>query len=150
MKNNGAVLRIYPFLGITQSLLLNEKQNLLRCGAGWINYAIQTDGYIVPCPAMWGIKSHYLGHINATNPLKLKKTFVNEPCTKCDIFNICSSRCLYTNITKRWNPKAYSSVCNTVRNLIGAIAKELSRIKKDHSTWKSMSERFRIHEVQRM
>jgi uncharacterized protein len=130
MENKGEVLRIYPFLGITQSLLLNEKQNLLRCGAGWTNYAIQTDGYIAPCPAMWGMKNYYLGHINRTNPLKLKKIFLGEPCTKCDIFNICGGRCLYANITKRWDSKAYGLICNTVQNLINAITEELPRIRR--------------------
>ena len=89
MENNCEVLKIYPFLGITQSLLSNEEQTLLRCGVGWTNYAIQTDGYIIPCPAMWRMKSYYLGHISTTNSLKLKKTFVNEPCSRCDVFNIC-------------------------------------------------------------
>lgn len=39
----GVVFRLYPFLGVAQSLL-GEERSLLRCGAGWINYAIQTDG----------------------------------------------------------------------------------------------------------
>ncbi|MGC8940395.1 MAG: hypothetical protein ACP5KU_07875, partial [Candidatus Bathyarchaeia archaeon] len=46
----------YPFLGIADSFLKGERESLLRCGGGWINYAIQTDGYIIPCPTMWGMK----------------------------------------------------------------------------------------------
>ena len=130
MENKGEVLRIYPFLGIARSILLDERQNLLRCGAGWTNYAIQTDGYIIPCPAMWGMKNYYLGHICSVNPLKLKKIFVAEPCTKCDVFNICGGRCLYANVTKRWPPEAYNLVCKTVRNLIDATSKEMHRIRK--------------------
>ena len=130
MEKNEAVLRVYPFLGIAQSLLSGEKTSFLRCGAGWINYAIQTDGHIIPCPSMWGMKNCYVGHISNADPLKLKKIFVSEPCTKCDIFNICGGRCLYANITKRWSMEAYTLVCNTVRNLIHAIAKELPRIRK--------------------
>jgi len=130
MEKNEAVLRLYPFLGIAQSLLLGEKTCLLRCGAGWKNYAIQTDGYIIPCPSMWGMKDYYAGHISNADPLKLKKISVNEPCTKCNIFKICGGRCLYANITKRWSLQAHSLVCNTVRNLIHAIAKELPRIRK--------------------
>ena len=79
---------------------------------------------------MWGIKNFYLGHISNADPLNLKKIFVSEPCTKCDIYNMCGGRCLYANITKRWNPKAYKLVCETVRNLIDAIASELPRIKR--------------------
>ena len=130
MEKKESVLRLYPFLGIAQSLLLGEKTSFLRCGAGWINYAIQTDGHIVPCPSMWGMKNYYLGHISSTNPLKLKKIFVSEPCTKCDVFNICGGRCLYANITKRWSIEVHSLVCNAVRNLINAIVKELPRIRK--------------------
>jgi putative peptide-modifying radical SAM enzyme len=129
MENTGIVLRLYPFLGIANSLLLHEKASLLRCGGGWINYTIQTDGRIIPCPTMWGIKDYYLGHINYTNPLNLEKIFVGEPCTKCDIFNLCGGRCLYANLTRRWKNEAYSLVCATVRNLIDAVIKELPRIK---------------------
>jgi putative peptide-modifying radical SAM enzyme len=130
MEKNGVVLRLYPILGIAQSLLLCEKTSLLRCGGGWINYAIQTDGHIVPCPTMWGMKDYYLGHISNADPLKLKKVFVGEPCTKCDVFHICGGRCLYANITKRWGTEDYSLVCNTVRNLVDAVAKEVPRIRK--------------------
>jgi putative peptide-modifying radical SAM enzyme len=130
MEKNGVVLRLYPFLGIAQSLLSGEKTSLLRCGGGWINYAIQTDGYIVPCPTMWGMKDYYLGHISNADPLKLAKVFVGEPCTKCDVFHICGGRCLYANVTKRWAAEDYTLVCNTVRNLIDAIAKEAPRIRK--------------------
>jgi putative peptide-modifying radical SAM enzyme len=130
MEKNGVVLRLYPFLGIAQSLLSGEKQSLLRCGGGWINYAIQTDGHIVPCPSMWGMKDYYLGHISNAEPLKLKKVFVGEPCTKCDVFRICGGRCLYANVTKRWKTEDYSLVCDTVRNLVGVVAEEISKIRK--------------------
>jgi len=130
MEKNEAVLRVYPFLGIVQSLKSGEKTSPLRCGAGWINYAIQTDGHIVPCPSMWGIKDYYVGHMSNADPLKLKKFFVSEPCTRCDIFNVCGGRCLYANITKRWSIEAYSLVCNTAQNLINAVVKQLPRIRK--------------------
>ncbi|MEM2105746.1 MAG: TIGR04084 family radical SAM/SPASM domain-containing protein [Candidatus Bathyarchaeia archaeon] len=128
MERFGVVLRLYPFLGIAQSMLNVEKQSLLRCGGGWINYAIQTDGYIVPCPTMWGMKDYYLGHISNADPLKLRKVFVGEPCTKCEIYGLCGGRCLYANITKRWKD-AYKEVCKTVRNLIDAVSAEIPRIK---------------------
>ncbi len=128
MQDSGVVLRLYPFLGIARSLIEGESQNLLRCGGGWVNYAIQTDGYIVPCPTMWGMKNYYLGHINSANPLKMKQVFVGEPCNSCDILNLCGGRCLYANVTKRWDKEAYSLVCDTVRNLISAISEETPRI----------------------
>ncbi|MCJ7719144.1 TIGR04084 family radical SAM/SPASM domain-containing protein [Candidatus Bathyarchaeota archaeon] len=129
MEKNGVVLKLYPILGVAQSLLRGEERCLLRCGGGWINYAIQTDGHIIICPTMWGIKNYYLGHIRDANPLKLKRIFVSEPCTTCDIFDICGGRCLYANITKRWNKEANALVCATVRNLVEAVREEIPRIR---------------------
>jgi putative peptide-modifying radical SAM enzyme len=128
MEKNGHVLRLYPILGIAQSQLRNEKQSLLRCGGGWANYAIQTDGHIIPCPTMWGMKDYYLAHINDADPLRLKKIFVDKPCTECTIYGVCGGRCLYANVTRRWSREAYSLVCNTVRNLVEAVEKEKPRI----------------------
>jgi len=130
MEEKRVVLRFYPFLGVASSLLFGEEESLLRCGGGWINYAIQTDGYIVPCPTMWGMKDYYLGHISNLHPLALKKVFVGAPCTKCDIIHVCGGRCLYANITKRWSSEDYGLVCGTVRNLVDAVAKEVPRIRK--------------------
>lgn len=130
MERDGVVLRLYPFLGVAQSFLKGEEKALLRCGAGWINYAIQTDGNIVPCPSMWGMRDFYLGHISTAHPLMLRKVFVGEPCTSCRLFNICGGRCLYANVTKRWKPEAYKLVCKTVENMINAIASEIPRIKR--------------------
>ena len=130
MEEKRAVPRFYPFLGVANSLLTGEEACLLRCGGGWINYAIQTDGYIIPCPTMWGMKDYYLGHVRDADPLKLKKLFVNDPCTNCDILGVCGGRCLYANITRRWSKEAYDQVCNTVRGLTTAIEAQLPRIKQ--------------------
>jgi len=130
MEKNGAVLRLYPLLGIAESLLSGEKSSLLRCGGGWMNYTIQTDGYIVPCPTMWGMKDYYLGHVSSADPVKLKKVFVGEPCKGCDDFGLCGGRCLYAVVTKRWSPEAYKQVCSTVRNLIEAISDQIPRIQR--------------------
>jgi len=129
IQNKGKVLKLYPILGIANSLLHQEKDCLMRCGGGWINYAIQTDGYIIPCPTMWGMKKYYLGHIKDSNPLELNKLYVSEkPCSQCSILGVCGGRCLYTNITKRWNDEAYSKVCFTVSQLIQAVESEIPRI----------------------
>lgn len=129
MEAEQAVLRLYPLLGVAHSLLHNEP-SLLRCGGGWINYAIQTDGTIIPCPTMWGMKNYYLGHIAKANPLELKKIYVGAPCTECDILSVCGGRCLYANVTKRWSKEAYSEVCNTVRALVDAVESVLPRIRR--------------------
>jgi uncharacterized protein len=131
MAEKGVVLKLYPLLGIANSLLNEEKECLLRCGGGWINYAIQTDGYILVCPTMWGMKNHYLGHIADSNPLKLEKVFVNQPpCSECKILNVCGGRCYYTNVTQRWSKEAYSEVCHTIKALVDDVAAEIPRIKQ--------------------
>jgi len=131
MQQKGVVLKLYPLLGIAESLLHEEKNCLMRCGGGWINYAIQTDGYIIPCPTMWGMKEYYLGHIKDADPLKLKQLFVKEkPCAQCSILGVCGGRCLYTNITKRWSDEAYGKVCYTVEQLIETVKSEVPRIQQ--------------------
>jgi uncharacterized protein len=130
MEKKGEVLRLYPFLGIAHSLLNGEEKSLLRCGGGWINYAIQTDGYIVPCPTMWGMKDYYLGHVSTADPLKLKRVLVGEPCLRCDILGLCGGRCLYATVAKRWKPEAYRQVCSTVRNLIEEVREQLPNMRR--------------------
>ena len=110
--------------------LINGEKSFLRCGSGSINYTILTNGNVVPCPAMSGMKDFYLGHISTTNPLKLEKIFVSKPCIECEILDECGGRCLYSNITKRWNAEAYDVVCNTVKNLISTLKRELPRIEQ--------------------
>jgi uncharacterized protein len=130
MEEKGFVYKLYPLLGIASSLLNEEKNSLLRCGGGWINYAIQTDGNIIPCPTMWGMKDYYVGNIRDANPLKLRKLFVDKPCTNCETLGLCGGRCLYANITQRWSEEAYSEVCNTVKHLVAAVKEQLPRIEE--------------------
>ena len=129
MERNGIVLRIYPFLAVMESLLKGEK-SLLRCGSGWANYSIQTDGHIIPCPIMNGMKDFYLGHIENSHPLRLRKVYVREPCVSCEIYNECGGRCLYANLTKRWPDNAYRLVCKTVKNMIESLKLALPRVKR--------------------
>ncbi len=131
MQEKGIVLKLYPLLGIANSFLFDEEPSLLRCGGGWINYAIQTDGYIIPCPTMWGMKKYYLGHIRDTEPNEIKKVLVNnKPCSECEILGICGGRCLYSNITKRWSNEAYTDVCDTVKGLVQSVENQIPRIKQ--------------------
>jgi putative peptide-modifying radical SAM enzyme len=131
MEQRGQVLKLYPILGIAYSLLHNERVNFLRCGGGWINYAIQTDGYILACPTMWGMSNHYLGHISEAHPLQLGQVFVNQlPCSDCEVLDMCGGRCYYANVTQRWSVAAYREVCNTVKALISDVSMQLPRIRR--------------------
>jgi putative peptide-modifying radical SAM enzyme len=131
MEQTGKVLKLYPILGIAYSLLHDEQVNFLRCGGGWVNYAIQTDGYLLACPTMWGMSNHYLGHIADSHPLKLDKVFVKQlPCSECEILNMCGGRCYYANITQRWSVAAYKEVCSTVKALVADVSAQIPRIKR--------------------
>ena len=129
MEKTGKVLRLYPFMALMNSML-NREKSLLRCGSGWINYTILTDGSIAPCPVMAGMKDYTLGHIKTEHPLKLKRTLVSKPCTECPIIDQCGGRCLYANITKQWNDQQYASVCDTVKNLIKTLKNAEPRIRQ--------------------
>lgn len=129
MEYTGTVLRLYPFMGLMQSLLRGEASRL-RCGAGWINYSILTDGSIVPCPAMHGMSDFYLGHIATATPRDLRRIFVSKPCTDCSLLDICGGRCLYANVTRRWSADAYAIVCRTVKNLISSLKQEVPRVER--------------------
>lgn len=114
----GRVLRIYPFLGVMETLLQGGEAGL-RCGSGWAQYTIQTDGTIVPCPSMVGLKAYYLGNIRDTDPSTLPTSVkLNPPCSTCDTLSICGGRCLYANITKLWGEEGFKIVCSTVKLLI--------------------------------
>jgi radical SAM protein with 4Fe4S-binding SPASM domain len=129
IEKNGEVLRLYPLVGVMQSFLMDEPSQL-RCGAGWIMFSIQTDGNITPCPVMAGMKDFYLGNIRETAPESLRNAvFVSEPCTGCEIYQICGGRCLYANATKLWGNEGFNQVCGTVRNMVGSLYEALPQVR---------------------
>jgi putative peptide-modifying radical SAM enzyme len=129
MRNAGEVWRLYPFVGVMQSIL-NGESSPLRCGAGWCVFNIQTDGNITPCPVMAGMKDFYLGHISNASIKSLKDTvFVSEPCTSCKFITICGGRCLYANVTRLWGDEGFNQVCGTVVNMIEALYDAAPQIK---------------------
>ena len=129
MRTDGDVFRLYPLVGVTQSLLTGEPSRL-RCGAGWSMFNIQTDGNITPCPVMAGMKDFYLGNIRETSPGSLRDAvFVSEPCTECEVYTVCGGRCLYANATKLWGDKGFRQVCSTVKNMIDALHEGLPEVR---------------------
>jgi len=129
MEDSGEVWSLYPFVGVTDSLL-KEKPSRLRCGAGWCVFNIQTDGHITPCPVMAGMRDYYLGNIMRDDPRRLRTVSVREPCTNCDLFSLCGGRCLYANVTRLWGTEGFNEVCQTVRNLITSLKEALPKIQK--------------------
>ena len=127
IEDTGNVPKWYPFLSTTEDLLLNRTSKL-RCGSGYINYSIMTNGKIAPCPIMVGMADYYVGDIKTSDPLHLPEISIREPCLSCDIYGFCGGRCLYSNIVRPWN-EAYTEVCSTVRNLHNALQEILPRLR---------------------
>ena len=119
IRETGTVPKWYPFLSTTEDLLLG-KSSRLRCGSGYANYSIMTNGKVAPCPIMVGMADYYAGDIRTADPLNLPEIPIGEPCTSCDIYGFCGGRCLYSNIVRPWGD-AYREVCGTVRNLHDAL-----------------------------
>ena len=124
----GRVLKIYPFLGIFESLYKGTKTKL-RCGSGYANYTITTNGKISACPIMNSVEEFYCGTLDS-NPLDLKKIHCTEPCTSCNYYTICGGRCLYSNHAKLWNEKGEKLICSTIIHLIEEINKRIPEIRK--------------------
>jgi putative peptide-modifying radical SAM enzyme len=128
MENCGEVRRWYPFLDPMEDLL-NERTSMLRCGSGYTNYSIMTDGHIGPCPIMIGMHEYYVGHISRSHPLKLKHIPIGGECSSCRIRTFCGGRCLYSNITQPWEANGRSLVCMTVEHLCKALNDALPRVR---------------------
>lgn len=123
----GEVLRLYPFLGIMNSLLFGT-QYFMRCGSGVGNFTILPNGKISSCPIMSGVKEYYLGDIKNAKPSELPfKLSVKEPCTSCADYNLCGGRCLYSNLNPVWPKKGLTELCETIHHLIN----EMKRIKPE-------------------
>jgi len=124
----GKVWRIYPFLGIFDSLYHGTKTKL-RCGSGYANYSITTDGKIVACPITSGIKEFQVGNIKENNPNELEEIKIKEPCPSCEYFNLCGGRCLYSNYAKLWPEEGQEQICSSIKYLINEMKKRLPEIK---------------------
>ena len=127
--NSGKVLKIYPFLGIFESLFYGKKEKL-RCGSGFANYTITTNGKISVCPIMHDATFFYLGDIIKNNPDDLRQTYVDGFCENCDILDLCGGRCLYANKARLWPEEGQNLICGTIRNLIETIREKLPQIKE--------------------
>lgn len=128
MRDEGRVPGWYPFLGCMEDLLLGQESRL-RCGCGYANYTIMTDGTVIPCPCMVGMKDWYLGHISGVTPHDLPVVHVGAPCTSCDLLGFCGGRCLYSNILLPWPKEGRRLVCGTVRNLHDALESALPEVR---------------------
>lgn len=137
MTEKQKVITLYPFLGIVKRFLELEDDNdfseyYLPCGSGHSNYSIQTDGNIIPCPIMVGMKDYYLGNIKYSKPeiVLSKKYCVSGECLNCNHYQICGGRCLYSNITKPWNNEQSKELCQVTKKTIDYLHFLFPKIKQ--------------------
>jgi putative peptide-modifying radical SAM enzyme len=123
----GKVLKLYPFLGIVESILKNEPTKI-RCGAGHSGYAITTDGKIMACPIMNCVEDFKAGNLN-DSPNNLKKFEVNE-CKGCEVENLCGGRCLYWRRARLWPKKGDDLICESIKFYIKELKKRIPEIKE--------------------
>ena len=122
----GGVIRLYPFVGIVQSLLRREP-TALRCGAGHSGYAIGTDGTLVACPIMTHTRDFVAGTLD-THPRDLKTFEISGRCVTCPLLRTCGGRCLYWNKAALWPERGDDLICETVFNLIKELESRMDEI----------------------
>jgi uncharacterized protein len=126
----GNLLRLYPFIGILNTLLFGNKYGI-RCGSGIGNFTIQTNGKIVSCPIMQGIEDKILGDIKNTAPQELPgKLSIGLPCTECNDLELCGGRCLYSNMYPCWPKKGINELCSTIKHLLREMKQIAPEIQK--------------------
>lgn len=107
---------IVPFLGIITTLLTNT-QTAIRCGAGVSSYTISTDGSLIFCPICPEEPEAVVGSLDSQLST-IKQVHLQEPCTSCEVRDICGGRCLYTNFFRPGLESDYIEVCNATKFLI--------------------------------
>ena len=119
MSSSGRVLGIVPFVGVMSSLLSGAKSGL-RCGSGADFFAIMPDGRISACPVSIDYDFSIVGSILDGAPSALcGKAALGEPCTSCDILDVCGGRCLFVNRCQGMlRENGYPYICSTVRHLV--------------------------------
>ena len=145
IKETGGVPRWYPFCGLVYDLISGPGRTPMRCGAGYMNYAIQADGNIIPCPCMQGMKDYYCGNIFDSDPKRLKKIVPGGDCLECDISDFCGGRCLYSNIVRPWPEEGRRLVYESVLNLKSAVESVLPEIQEMIGEDFISAEDFRIN-----
>jgi sulfatase maturation enzyme AslB (radical SAM superfamily) len=80
---------------------------------------------------MQGIKEKYVGNIKRTNPESLKlKLSITGSCLKCEDYELCGGRCLYSNLYPAWPKIGINEICLTTKHLINEMKRIQPEIEK--------------------
>lgn len=140
MREKGIVHKIYPFLGVLESIWARELESLrareqrpvMKCGSGFSLLGIQTNGKVAACPITAGYKPFYMGDIRTSTlkDVEASKIYPDNTCSTCEILDICGGRCLYANKTKLWGQKGFDETCDTIFFLVNTLKSKLPEIDK--------------------
>lgn len=127
--SKGKILPIIPFNEII-SLILSDGKSKLHCGCGWRDFAITTDGVVLPCPVA-GLSEFQLCNIRDPPPYHLEDVCtVCGPCMQCEASSICGGRCLLASHKNEWGSKAFSEVCFSTKHLIAKLREATPQVKE--------------------
>jgi len=120
---NGNFKNILPFQAVTESIILKNNYETLRCGCG--SWLIVTDGKnCFACDELAETANEvYLGTIkeNINSKLPIIKQKINEICADCRIRYICGGRCY--NSLMYFPREKFKMYCNATHILVESIEK---------------------------
>ncbi len=130
MARSNRVAGIVPFIGVMNSLLSGKKSRL-RCGSGIDFFSVMPDGRISACPVAVDFDFSVIGSIFKSAPGSLCDVVgFGEPCSSCDIFEICGGRCLFVNKTQGMlRENGYTLICTTVKHLVSELQLALPQVR---------------------
>ncbi len=117
------ILGIVPFLGIISRILYGKSG--LPCGAGDNSFAITTDGKVLACPIAPDIQWNNLGDLHSFKRISNKI----EPCTSCEVFDICGGRCLFAQRERLWGEEGFKAICDVTKFLIKELNKHIDELR---------------------
>jgi uncharacterized protein len=129
MSRSKRVPGIVPFIGVMNSLLSGEKSRL-RCGSGVDFFTIMPDGRVSACPVAVDFGFSVVGSMFDDDPSSLcGRATLGEPCTSCDILDVCGGRCLLVNRSQGMlRENGYRCICLTVRHLVAELRGALPQV----------------------
>ncbi len=130
MSRSKRVLGMVPFIGVMRSLLSGERSHL-RCGSGTDFFSVMPDGRVSACPVSVDFDFSMVGSIFDDGPASLPgRSTLGEPCTSCDILDVCGGRCLFVNRSQQLlRENGYSYICSTVRHLVSELQGAMPQVR---------------------
>lgn len=125
----GHFINIIPFQTITKTILLNQKADSLKCGAGTSYLFIDSDGQCYVCDELVDYEEFHVGDIRKGTTFSGGINFQNyiDLCNKCSVKDICGGLCIAGFV--KHPPEKFRLYCQFTKSLINQIKGAIPRIK---------------------